>query len=242
MTAYLHDDALDNGLQEIKDNVTKLHILSQAVTVFGDVATYSLGYKDSPTLSNPQDGDTSGRKITVSAITDGTVDGTGTATHYALVSADTLYVCQELSSSQGVTSGNTFSLEAFDIEYPDPAAGFLHDDVLDDGVQAIDTNVTKLHITSQAVTSFADTETYSLGYKDSPTISAPQDGDASGRKVVVSAITDGTVDGTGTASHWALVSADTLYACHTLTSSQGVTSGNTFSLTEFDITIPDPTA
>jgi len=242
MVAFLHDDCLDDGLQEIKDNVTKLHILSQAVTAFGDVATYSLGYKNAPTLGNPENGDVSGRKIAVSAITDGTVDDTGTATHYALVSADTLYVCQELDSSQGVTSGNTFSLAAFDIEYPDPAAGFLHDDVLDDGVQAIDTNVTKLHITSQAVTNFADAETYSLGYKANPTIGVPEDGDASGRKVVVTAITDGTVDGTGTATHWALVSADKLYACHTLTSEQGVTSGNTFSLTEFDITIPDPTA
>jgi len=242
MVAYLHDDALDNGLAEIDDNVTVLHILSQAVTVYGDVATYSLGNKTPPVIGVPEAGDVSGRKIVVSAITDGSVTGTGTASHYALVSGSKLYVCQELDTPQGVTSGNTFSLEAFDIEYPDPAAGFLHDDVLDDGVQAIDTNVTKLHITSQAVTNFADAETYSLGYKTTPTIGVPEDGDASGRKVVISAITDGVVDGTGTASHWALVSADKLYACYTLTSSQGVTSGNTFSLTEFDITIPDPVA
>ena len=121
-------------------------------------------------------------------------------------------------------------------------AAFLHDNVLDQGVKYIDDNVAALHILSQAVTSYADVGTYTLGNKTPPVCGAPTNGDSTGRKVVISAVTDGTVTGTGTATHFALVSADTLLVCQALNASQGVTSGNTFTLTEIDVTIPDPTA
>jgi hypothetical protein len=58
----------------------------------------------------------------------------------------------------------------------------------------------------------------------------------------VSAVSAGTVTGTGTATHWALVDTGNsrLLAAGSLSASQGVTSGNTFDLTSFDIGIPKP--
>lgn len=61
--------------------------------------------------------------MTVDAISDGSVTATGTAGFFALTddSASKLLAAGPLASTQGVTSGNTFSLTAFDIELPDPA-------------------------------------------------------------------------------------------------------------------------
>lgn len=119
---------------------------------------------------------------------------------------------------------------------------FLNDRVLDFGVNEIDTNGNALHICSQEPTTYAEaTATYTLGNKATPTISAPADGDTNGRKVTVSAFSDGSVSGTATATHFAIVDTvnSRLLATQALASSQAVTSGNTFSLTAIDITIPD---
>lgn len=122
--AFLHDDIMDAGLNVIKNNTEKLWICSALPATFAEASsTYALGYKATPAFTGPANGDASGRKLTVDAITGGTVSGTGTATHWALTddSESKLLAAQELNASQGVTSGNTFSLTAFDIELPDPA-------------------------------------------------------------------------------------------------------------------------
>ena len=121
---------------------------------------------------------------------------------------------------------------------------YLNDDVLDAALDHIDTHGGRMDICSQEPANYTEaTSTYTLGNKTSPTVSTPQDGDTNGRKVVISAISDGSVTGTGTASHWALsktTATTALLAAQSLSSSQAVTSGNTFTLTEIDITIPDP--
>jgi len=92
-------------------------------------------------------------------------------------------------------------------------------------------------------TSYAEaTSTYSLGNKSSPSVSAPSDRTGGGRKVTVSAITDGNVTATGTAAFYALCDTanSRMLAQGSLNSSQAVTSGNTFTLSAFDIGIPDP--
>jgi hypothetical protein len=124
----IYDDGLDGGLKAIADATNlDLHITSQEATSYSEATTdgtYSLGYKADIAVTGPTDGDVSGRKITVSAITGGTVTETDTATHFALVDTDTstLLVTGSLASSQDVTDLNTFSLAAFDIELPDPSA------------------------------------------------------------------------------------------------------------------------
>lgn len=119
---------------------------------------------------------------------------------------------------------------------------FLTDEALDQGLDYIDTNGTRIDICSQEPTTYTEaTSTYSLGNKTGLNTGATEDGDSSGRKVVVPAITDGSVTATGTATHWALTDGTSiLLASNTLSSSQAVTSGNTFTLGAIDITIPDP--
>lgn len=120
---------------------------------------------------------------------------------------------------------------------------FLSDNVLDSGVAYVDTNGETLHICSGAPSSYANVAAVTLGNKATPTIGVPEDGASSGRRVIISAITDGTVTGTGTASHWALVkdsATSELLAWQTLSSNQAVTSGNSFTLDAISITIPDP--
>lgn len=118
---------------------------------------------------------------------------------------------------------------------------FLTDEALDQGLDYLDTNGTRIDICSQEPTTYTEaTSTYTLG-NDTVNTGATQDGASSGRRVIVPAITAGSVTGTGTATHWALTDGASLFlAAQSLSSSQGVTSGNTFSLTAISITIPDP--
>jgi len=121
---YIHDDILDAACSKISSDVENLYITSQEAATYAEAqTTYKLGTKATPSFTGPADGDVSGRKITVDAITDGVVDSTGTATHWALCDNSTtkLIAAGPLDSGQGVTATNTFTLTAFDIEFPDPA-------------------------------------------------------------------------------------------------------------------------
>lgn len=119
----------------------------------------------------------------------------------------------------------------------------LNDRVFDNGLTVLDTEANAIHVTSQEASTYtAATSTYTLGNSTSLSIAAPSDRTGGGRKVTVAAITDGSVTGTGTATHYAIVdtSNSRLLATGSLTASQAVTSGNTFTLATFDIGIPDP--
>ena len=118
---------------------------------------------------------------------------------------------------------------------------YINDEVFDQGLDYADTNGTRIDICSQEPTTYAEaTSTYTLGNKTGMNTGVTEDGDTDGRKVVVPAITDGNVTGTGTATHWALTDGTSiLVATGSLSSSQAVTSGNTFTLDAIDITIRD---
>ena len=119
----------------------------------------------------------------------------------------------------------------------------LNDRVFDNGLTVLDTEANKIVITSQEATTYTEANsTYALGDSTSLSIGAPADRAGGGREVTVAAITDGSVTGTGTATHYAIVdTANTrLLATSTLTASQSVTSGNTFTLSSVAIGIPDP--
>ena len=119
---------------------------------------------------------------------------------------------------------------------------FINDEVFDQGLDYADTNGTRIDITSQEATTYTEaTSTYTLG-NDTVNTGATQDGATDGRRVIVPAITAGSVTGTGTASHWALTdAASVLIATGALSSSQSVTSGNTFTLDAISITKRDAT-
>jgi len=120
---------------------------------------------------------------------------------------------------------------------------WLANEVLDAALNYIDTNAENLYICSQEPTTYTAAQTtYKLGTKAGPTIAASGEGTPNGRSILISTITDGTVNATGTATHFAITdnSASILLATGALSASQAVTSGNTFSLTSFVILIPDP--
>jgi hypothetical protein len=122
-------------------------------------------------------------------------------------------------------------------------AAFLNDRVLDNGLSALVSEVNKLTICSQMPTTYTEANaTYALGNKTSPTVGSISDGSPNGRSVTVSSISDGSVTATGTATHYALLDTGNsrLLAANTLSSSQSVTNGNTFSLTAVTVNIPDP--
>lgn len=122
--AYLNDRVYDNGLTVLDTEVTHLYITSQEAATYAQAnATYALGNKATPTVSAPGPRGGGGRKVTVSAISDGAVTANGTGTHYALTdnTNSRLLATGALAASQALTSGNVFTLTAFDIGIPAPA-------------------------------------------------------------------------------------------------------------------------
>jgi len=119
--AFLADYILDLALAELDTATTTLYITSQEATTYTEAsATYDLGVKTSLSIGAPGDRGGGGRKVTVASFTDGTVGTSGTASHWAITkSGTTLMATGALSAPQAVTSGNTFSLAAFDVGIPD---------------------------------------------------------------------------------------------------------------------------
>lgn len=122
MVAFLNDNTLDSGLSALKSAADKVYICSsQPATYTEATSTYALGNKNfgagSVFPGAIAAGSPSGRKLTTAAITDGSVTGTGTASYWAIVTSGSsrLEAAYSLSSSQAVTSGNTFTLSAFDV-------------------------------------------------------------------------------------------------------------------------------
>lgn len=119
----------------------------------------------------------------------------------------------------------------------------LNNRVFDSGLSVLDTEANRIDITSQEATSYAEaTSTYTLGNSATISIAAPSDRSGGGREVVVASISDASVTGSGTATHYSVVDTvnSRLLATGSLTASQVVSSGNTFSLGSFTIGIPDP--
>jgi len=122
--ASISDYVLDAALAKLDTEADRIDITSQEATSYTEAtSTYTLGKSTSLAFGSPEDGDTSGRKVRAAAITDGSVTGTGTATHFAIVdvSATRLLATGALTTSQSVTSGNSFTIAAFDVEIPDPS-------------------------------------------------------------------------------------------------------------------------
>jgi hypothetical protein len=96
-------NSMDAGLNDIKNNATKLHICSQAPASYGDVATYTLG---NVALSAADfslgNGTDSGRQLTLAQKT---VNGTGSG------SGDQLVIIDETNQRiKAVTSCNAYTM------------------------------------------------------------------------------------------------------------------------------------
>lgn len=122
--ATLNNRVFDNGLSVLDTEANKILVTSQEATTYTEAnATYALGNSTSLSIGAPADRSGGGREVTVAAISDGSITGTGTATHFAVVDTlnTRLLATGSLTASQAVTSGNTFTLGAFTIGIPDPA-------------------------------------------------------------------------------------------------------------------------
>jgi len=119
----------------------------------------------------------------------------------------------------------------------------LNNRVFDNGLTVLDTEANKITITSQEAATYAEgNATYALGSSTGLSIAAPSDRSGGGREVVVAEVTDGSVAVSGTATHYAILDTvnSRLLATGSLTASQAVSAGNTFTLGSFTIGIPDP--
>jgi hypothetical protein len=122
--AFINDRVFDNGLSVLDTEANRLDICSAEPTTYAQAtSTNTLGNKSGLSVGSPEDRSPSGRKVVVAAVAGGNVTATGTASHWAI--SDTgnsrLLATGALAASQAVTSGNTFSLGAFDIGIPDAA-------------------------------------------------------------------------------------------------------------------------
>ena len=120
---------------------------------------------------------------------------------------------------------------------------FIADIIFDSGLDYLTTNGESVYLCSQEPTTYTEAvSTYALADENAVSMGAAAAGATDGRRVIVPAITGGDVTGTGTVTHWAVVkttATTALLATGALASSQAITSGNTFDMAAFSITIRD---
>ena len=117
---------------------------------------------------------------------------------------------------------------------------FINDEVFDQGLDYADTNGTALLICSTDPGGTYATATANKLASETVNTGATQDGATDGRRVIVPAITAGSITTTGTASHWALTNGtNTIVASGALSATQAVSTGNSFTLDAISITIRD---
>lgn len=123
--ASLDNKVFDSGLSVISDDGNKFVVCSQEPLTFTEAnVTYKLGTKLTPTIAAPSDRTGGGREVIMSSFTNGTVDATGIATHYAILDTvnSLLLAAQSLTDQQALTSGNVLQLNAaVSVGIPDPA-------------------------------------------------------------------------------------------------------------------------
>jgi len=122
MAKWQNDAVLDAALSYVQNNTTQEAVCSAQPTTYAEAtSTYKLALKTgltSGSFTGPTNGDTSGRKLTVNQQASITVDSSGDATHIALCSGSVLlYVTT--CTTQTLSSGNTVTVPAWDIEIAD---------------------------------------------------------------------------------------------------------------------------
>lgn len=120
MAKALHPDVQDAALDEIATANIMTVCSAQPNTRTEAVTTYALA--DVAMAGGDftkDDGDVSGRKVTVAAKSEITVDASGAGNHVALCDGTRLLAVTTVAQ-QNLTAGNTVSIGAWKIEYRDP--------------------------------------------------------------------------------------------------------------------------
>jgi len=123
MAKACNDLVMDAALDYISTS-TLLTVCSAQPTTYAEASsTYKLAdvVTDSGDFTKAN-GDTNGRKVTVSQQANVPIDSSGTATHVALsISGSSTLVYVTTCTSQALTSGGTVTVPAWDVEISDPA-------------------------------------------------------------------------------------------------------------------------
>jgi len=125
MAKAIPDAILDKTLDEIATATKQVLCSAQPTTYTEANATYALAdIVIDGTDFTKANGDTSGRKVTISAQSGVLIDTSGTGTHIALIrTADSTLIYVTTCTSQAVVANgsNTVNMPAWDIELADPA-------------------------------------------------------------------------------------------------------------------------
>ena len=114
----LADGVLDNGLDYLTANGTRLDLCSAAPTDWSNMLTVTRGNKTGITVGSPEDG-SSGRKVVIPAVTGGDVTSNGTCDYWALSDdVGELLVAGPLSAQEVLSTSNTWGLGAIDVTFP----------------------------------------------------------------------------------------------------------------------------
>ena len=121
MAKWANDSVMDAALDLVATGTIVTVCNAQPTTRTEAVTTYKLAdVVVDGTDFTKANGDVSGRKVTVAAQASVPVDTTGSATHIAVCDGtNLLYVTT--CTAQTLTSGNTVTIPAWDIEISDPS-------------------------------------------------------------------------------------------------------------------------
>lgn len=124
MAKSVHDDVIDQLLNYIKNNATRICICSTEPTTYTQAeTTYMLAIKTitSSDFTGPANGDTSGRKLTSNQHTNMTISNSGTAAHIAFTINGSKLLFVTTCSNQYLTATNYVTIPSWDIEVSDPS-------------------------------------------------------------------------------------------------------------------------
>ena len=129
MGKLVPDTQLDAMLAVLFATADRVDVCADTPTTYGNATTggtYSLGNVTVTAGVGNGDwtaaaGDTSGRKVTMTQQTGVPVTNSGTATHIAWTDGSATLFGVTTCTSQAVTSGNTMTINAFDVELQDAA-------------------------------------------------------------------------------------------------------------------------
>ena len=121
MAKWANDTLMDTALEWLRDNTTHQAVCSAQPADFAGVGTYGLGTAACGTaLWTIDNGDTNGRKVTISAATI-TVGTSGTVDHVAYYNSGSLLFVGTIVPT-AVTASGTVILSSYDVdEIRDPA-------------------------------------------------------------------------------------------------------------------------
>ncbi len=122
MAKALDDTIYDVALDLLVDSIIEIHVCSADPTNYAGIAAVMLATKAALDFSAQaaEDGDISGRKIALPEVAIASITSSGTATHIAYTSADTI-LALTTCTSQVLTATNPLTVPTIDLELRDPA-------------------------------------------------------------------------------------------------------------------------